>query len=431
MLVALAVALPFMLLTAGTIWRLAENERENRREAILYSTRALVSAVDALLGKQITIAKMLAAAPSLQAEDLVEFRKEAERTQPGLSGGWIVLADENGQQLMNLARPQSDALPERNPASVILQRRALQTGEVQISDVIIGRFVQAPVITIEVPVVRPGKRPLGLAVIMDSSAFKDLLDERNLPEGWLAGLIDRNGNFIARSRDHERTVGRPASEGFRAAARRSSEGWNTTMTLENESMTTGHATSQLSGWVMGLATGQNVFEAPIRRTILLAGLAGGGATLLSILVAVWAARRIAAPIEQIEQGTHALLRRDPIAFAKTGVPEVDRALDAFVATADTLEQHEKDRDEREAHVRLDHARAVAPLQESARHRAGDRAADGAHHQQLRGVRAALQCAHPGAGRRTRPAGRTAMDRRCAGRSGARATLRVRHGSGKH
>ena len=71
-----------------------------------------------------------------------------------------------------------------------------------------------------------------------------------------------------------------------------------------------------------------------------------------MLLAIWAARRIAAPIEQIEQGTHALLRREPIAFAKTGVSEVDRALDAFVTTAGTLEQHEKDRDEREAHVRL-------------------------------------------------------------------------------
>ena len=165
MLVTLAVALPFMLLTAGTIWKLAENERENRRDANLYSARALVSAVDALLGKQITIAKMLAASPTLQAEDLVEFRKEAERTQPGLSGGWVVLADENGKQLMNLARPPSDTLPTRNPQSLILQRRALETGEVQISNVIIGRFVQIPVITIEVPVVRAGKPPLGLALI--------------------------------------------------------------------------------------------------------------------------------------------------------------------------------------------------------------------------------------------------------------------------
>ena len=94
------------------------------------------------------------------------------------------------------------------------------------------------------------------------------------------------------------------------------------------------------------------FEAPIRRTILIAGLAGGAATLLSVMLAIWAARRIATPIEQIEHGTHALLRREPIALAKTGVFEVDRALDAFVTTADTLEKHEKERDEREAHVRL-------------------------------------------------------------------------------
>ncbi len=103
---------------------------------------------------------------------------------------------------------------------------------------------------------------------------------------------------------------------------------------------------------MALAADKAAFEAPIRRTILIAALAGGAATLLAMLLAIWAARRIAAPIEQIEQGTHALLRREPIAFAKTGVAEVDRALDAFVATAGTLEQHEKERDEREAHVRL-------------------------------------------------------------------------------
>ncbi len=53
---------------------------------------------------------------------------------------------------------------------------------------------------------------------MDTSAFKMLMDERHLPEGWLGGLIDRNGNFIARSREHDRMVGKPASLGFRAAA---------------------------------------------------------------------------------------------------------------------------------------------------------------------------------------------------------------------
>lgn len=352
MLVALAVALPFLLLTAGIVWQLVKNERENRREAILYSTRALVHAVDALLNQHIAIGRMLAASPTLQSGDLTAFRLEAERARPSMGGSWIVLADEKGQQLVNLARPADQPLPQRNPAAIELQTRAIQTGQVQISNVAVGRFTDVPIITIEFPIIREGKPPFGLALIVLASSFKMLMDEGYLPDGWLGGLIDRNGNFIARSRDHERLVGEPASVGFRTAAQNVKEGWHEFPSLEGQPLANAHVASDLSGWVAALGTEQNVFEAPIRRTIWFASLAGGVATLLSMLLAVWAARRIAAPIEQIEHGTHALLRREPIALPKTGVPEVDRALEAFVSTANTLEQHEKDRDEREAHVRL-------------------------------------------------------------------------------
>ena len=103
---------------------------------------------------------------------------------------------------------------------------------------------------------------------------------------------------------------------------------------------------------MALAADKAVFEAPIRRTIWFAILAGGAATLLSVMLAIWAARRIATPIEQIEHGTHALLRREPIALAKTGVFGGRPRAGRFRVTADTLEKHQKERDEREAHVRL-------------------------------------------------------------------------------
>ena len=352
MLVALAVALPFMMLTAGIVWQLAESERNTRRDAVLYSVRALMNAADTELSKQIAIAQVLAASTSLQNDDFATFRMEAERARPSLSGGWIVVADENGQQVFNLARGVNETLGPRKPNSIARQRRALETGQIQISDVFGGALSVRPIVTVDFPILRSGKRPLGMALIMDPAAFAKLLDQRHLPEGWLAGLIDRNGNFVARSRDHEGTVGRPASAGSRAAAQSSRESWSDTITLEGEATTTAHTRSELSGWVMGLAAPREVFERPIRRTLILAGLAGIAATLLSMMLAIWAARRIAAPIEQIEQGTHALLRREPVAFAKTGVPEVDRALDAFVTTAGTLEKHEKERDEREAHVRL-------------------------------------------------------------------------------
>jgi hypothetical protein len=74
MLLALAVALPFMLLTVGIVWQLASNERETRREAILFSTRALMNAVDAILNKQVAVAQLLATSPALQSNDLTAFR---------------------------------------------------------------------------------------------------------------------------------------------------------------------------------------------------------------------------------------------------------------------------------------------------------------------------------------------------------------------
>jgi two-component sensor histidine kinase len=350
--VALAVAVPFLLLSAGIVWQLAEHERENRREAILYSARTLLNAVDALLSKQIAVARTLATSPSLANDDFKAFRDEAERARPGLSGGWVILSSEDGQQLVNLVRPVDEPLPKRNETATALGQRAIETRETQISNAFSARILPTPIVTVEMPVFRPGKPPLVITVAMETKIFLPLFAESELPEGWLAGLIDRNGNFIARSRDHDQLAGQPASEGFRAAAKRAREGWNEMVSREGIPVANFHATSALSGWVMGLAAETAVFEAPIRRIILIASTAGGAAILLTLLLALWAARQIVGPIQQIEQGTHVLARREAVAFRATGLPEVDRALDAFTETAKALEQHERERDEREAHVHV-------------------------------------------------------------------------------
>lgn len=352
MLVALAVAIPFLLLSAGIVWKLADNEWANRRDAILFSTRTLLNSVDALLSKQIAVAQTLATSPALQNDDFKTFREEAERARPGLSNGWIVLSDANGQQIINLLRAPEEKLSVRVTPAATLGMRAVETREVQVSNVFRGRALATPIVTVEIPAFRDNKPPLVISVVMDTRIFLPLLAESDLPEGWLAGLIDREGNFIARTRDHDRLVGQPASPDFRDVAKRSKEGWSEIVITEGKPVTNGHATSHLSGWVMGVAAETDVFYAPIRETIIIASAAGGIAILLTLLLTLWAARQIAGPIQQIEQGTHALARRETVAFRATGLREVDRALDAFTDTAKTLELHERERDEREAHVHV-------------------------------------------------------------------------------
>jgi two-component sensor histidine kinase len=351
-LVAAGVALPLVLLSAGIIWQLAANERTNRRDAIVYATRTLMNAVDGLLRKQIAVAEILASSPALQSDDLATFRMEAERAMQGLSGAWVVVSDADGNVLLNLIQDPATTPQQRGPAGLELQRRALQSNQPQISDVIVGPVTNTPVVAVEVPVRREGRPPLALTIAMDVRIFLPMFEAWNLPEGWLAGLIDGKGNFIARSRDHERTVGTPAAESFRDAARGSREGWTEFDSVDGIPIANAHVTSRVGNWVMAVAADQTLFEAPIRRTLTIAILAGIVATLASVLLALLAARRIANPIEQIETGTHALLLRHAVSFAPTGVPEVDRALDAFAATAKVLQRHEQERDEREQHIRL-------------------------------------------------------------------------------
>ena len=202
---ALALALPFILLTAGIVRQLADNQRETRREAILFSTRTLMNAVDTIVNKQVTMAQMLATSPTLQTDDLSALRKEAERASPGLSDGWIVLSDQDGQKLVNLSRPEGEALPRRPPGALELQRRALETGQFQISGSFTKAPVQTPVVTVEVPVPRNGKPALALTMVMRPNVFLTLFEERNLSEGWLAGLrvCPETSSRITKYPEHE------------------------------------------------------------------------------------------------------------------------------------------------------------------------------------------------------------------------------------
>ena len=216
------------------------------------------------------------------------------------------------------------------------------------------RFCKSPTVAVEVPVLRKEKPPLEIIIGMEPDMFLSLFEQWNLPEGWLAGLIDRDGNFIARSRNHDTERRQARIRRFpRGRARRPRRAGTKWCRSRARTIANAHVTSPLSGWVMGLAADKvAVRGADPQDTILIAGLAGGGTTLLSLLLAIWSARRIARPIEQIEQGTHALMLRRAISFSNTGLPEADRTLDALASTARVFEQHDKERDEREAHVRL-------------------------------------------------------------------------------
>ena len=201
------------------------------------------------------------------------------------------------------------------------------------------------------------------------------------------------------------------------------------VSLEGATIANAHVTSPLSGWVMGLAAEKSLFEAPIQDTILIAGLAGGAHDAAQPAAGdmVGAADR---PADRADRTGH------PRADAAAGDLVLEHRPAGGRPHAGCAGLHgARVRAARQGARRTrgpcppHHAGAVAPLQEPARHRAGDRAADVASHHLVQRFRVAVQFAHPGAGGRARPAGRAAMERRADRRPGAGAACRLRHGKG--
>ena len=76
-LIVLAVAIPMLLLSAAIVWLFAGQARDQRRDAIMYSSRTIMSAVDAQLGKYMAAVQALA----------VSFRTcRSSRTIPSIGG---------------------------------------------------------------------------------------------------------------------------------------------------------------------------------------------------------------------------------------------------------------------------------------------------------------------------------------------------------
>jgi len=303
-LIVLVVAIPMLLLSAFIVWWLAGRESEKRRDAMLYASRAVLSAVDAQLDKYITVALMFATSPSLQRDDLASFREEAERTLPGISGYWVALADPRGRQVVNTLVSARGPLPPVTPKVLPDEIRAFETKQFQISDVISGPVAKMPVIVVGVPVFHAGEPAYYLMIGVDVTVFRDLLNSQHIPEGWLPAVIDRQGKFIVRALDNERWVGKPASAGWRAVMQL--DGVFEFPSLKGQLTTHANTVSPLSGWAVGISVDNDVFAAPIRQTILIASLAGLAVTLLSMLLAAWAARRIAIPIKALETGARTL-----------------------------------------------------------------------------------------------------------------------------
>jgi signal transduction histidine kinase/CheY-like chemotaxis protein len=263
-LLVVAALLPLAILAAGLGVVSLRQQREAMQRDAMARTDVLAALVDRELAAQTRIVQAVAASPVLRdpldRRAVEAYFDEVRTRQPY----WrrLTLTDAEGRIIL--------AAPELAPGTppVILDKasvaRAVQTGRAQVGNV--GKSgSNPPGIPVRAPVIRDGRVAYVVSAAIEPAAIGEMLNASDLPRGWLAAVVDRNGIFAARIPDGARRVGTAGSRDLRHAVARGGSGFYNSTTLEGVAAVTAHRTLDASGWSVHIAIPTPLFAAPYER----------------------------------------------------------------------------------------------------------------------------------------------------------------------
>jgi PAS domain S-box-containing protein len=312
LLLVVGLTLVPLLGVAGiAIWWAHQDERRAMEQALLYHARSLTVAVDREVETSLAGLKGLATSDDLDSADLRKFYEQARLAREAYRR-WltVVLVDPSGRQVFNLLHPLGSALP--SVAGLEAFQRTLQTGEPQVSDLVMGPTAGRRVIAVTLPLLRDGKIRHVLVAVMTPESFASVLAAAHIARGTVGTIVDRNGIVVATTQGQEQQVGKPATAGFVAGAREHEEAVFTGPTLEGSTAYTAFSHATWSRFTVGIAVPSEQLGGPLRRSLWL--LTGGavGALVLSLGLAHLAGRRFTGRLRRLMLAFNAFGRGETV-----------------------------------------------------------------------------------------------------------------------
>lgn len=131
LLIAL-IMVPLMVADIAVFFYLKSLQSDAQEKMLGATSRALAAAVDAELAKYIAVGYSLGSSELLRDRKFEQFHAQALVALAKLPGSWVVVANADGQQLLNTLRRYGDPLPMVQPLDAHF--RALVTRTEQIGD---------------------------------------------------------------------------------------------------------------------------------------------------------------------------------------------------------------------------------------------------------------------------------------------------------
>ena len=306
---AFGIIVPITAFSVFLTTLLVEREQRTFAAGAIERLRSTMTAVDAQVQGQVTALNTLGSLRALDSDDLKAFAAEATRV---LQAQWawmnIVLAYPDGRQAVNAAAPASIAtqpyLSDREFAANVASTRQPIVGSMLTGPVLKTRGVR-----VAVPVIRDNEVKYILLAFIKPELFLTPIEQQRIGSGWVSGIVDANGYFIARIPP---PPAEKAGEPFLAAIARAPEGWYRGRTTEGLDAYTAHITSSFTNWSMGLGIPAEEVLAEARRTAWVMGAGIAASLALASFLALWLGRRVAGPVASIARAAPGIATGSPV-----------------------------------------------------------------------------------------------------------------------
>jgi len=310
MLFALLTLLPALIFSAAMLVVFYRQERAAQERHVVDRAHAVSLAVDRELLASLRALQALAASSHLVGGDLKEFYEHAARVRKTQSS-WntVVLFDAGLRQLINLQRPYGAPLPSA-PPEIPEIKETIDRKQPLVSNLFAGRVGGVKRVAVTQPVIIDGRVAYVLGASIDLESLSAILAEQKFPAGWIATVIDRNKNIVARTQNLDKFLGQPATPLFAAKSREAESGFFYGVTREGIAVATGYRRSDFSGWTVGIGIPVSLLEATARRSL---GYTGAGALvflLASLGVSALLGERLAASVRAVADAARTLINGD-------------------------------------------------------------------------------------------------------------------------
>lgn len=304
-LMATVILLPVVIFSAIALQQLRDGEREAALRGLQETARATALTVDRELARSVAALEQLGRSVHLESGDLQEFYKQAAVLNKQATS-WTVLLNENGQQLINTARPFGAELPSSPGPNARLAQQVIATDKPLASDLLLGHVTQQLVTVLYVPVPAHGGKRYVLTQAFAVEFFREAVFQPNTPSNWVVSIMGRDGRFIARNLKFSEVVGRPARAELLTAALLHDQGLLRHRSLEGVDSYDAFEHSDIAGWTIGVMAPAASIEATAGRAVAIAAYGLLLATLFAVMMAAFLGRRLVQSIGRATKAATAL-----------------------------------------------------------------------------------------------------------------------------